>query len=141
VVPVEVEQADKRERPVPAFDHCPDRQQVEPARWCLKRQDVTGLEGRHVARGPPDGLAGWLRACQLVPDLGQDRGPPGPDAGLGVLPAPPVRPAAENFQGTVADLTGQPAAIMAASSGGHPPLSVSGNTTSSARFMGPSLPA
>ena len=67
-----------------------------------------------MARGPPDGLAGRLRARQLVPDPGQDRGPPGPDAGLGVLPAPPVRPAAENFQGTVADLTGQPAAIMLA---------------------------
>ncbi len=68
MVPVEVEQADKRERAVPAFDHCPDRQQVEPARWCRKRQDVTGLGGRDVARGPPYGLAGRLRARQLVPD-------------------------------------------------------------------------
>src|SRR5258707_12453055 len=111
---LEVERATNGDRAVPASDHCRARQQVEPARWCRKRQDVTGLEGRDVARGPPYGLAGRLRARQLVPDPGQDRGPPGPDAGLGVLPAPRVRPAADYFQGMVADLAAHPAAIMLA---------------------------
>jgi hypothetical protein len=62
---MEVQEADKGESTVPVLNHGPDCEQVVPARWCLIRQDITGLERCDVPRWPPHKPARRLGAYQL----------------------------------------------------------------------------
>lgn len=68
---MEVQEADKGESTVPVLNHGPDCEQLVPARWCLIRQDITGLERCDVPRWPPHrparrlgGLISW-NTCAL----------------------------------------------------------------------------